>query len=444
MRISPTLVGAALLALSVTAPAAPLAQVPALPTASPEAVGMSSERLQRIPQRMQEYIDAGELAGAVTLVARDGQIVHLEAQGYRDREAGVAMEADDIFFIMSMTKTIVSTGLMMLHEEGKFLLGDPVSRWLPEFAGMEVRVADGENGVRYVPARPITIRHLLTHTAGLVGGRGYFGPPIPEGESWVNRSPAAQPQPGDSPIRAEVRQIANSPLNFQPGERWQYGAATDVVAALIEVISGQSVDDFLRERMFEPLGMHDTHYNLPPEKWNRRARVYSAQRQNDWQIVGQPLTDPERTDLFGGVAGLYSTATDYFRFAQMVLNGGELGGVRLMSPKTINLMISNHIGDLVPGAGTGAGYRFGLGYSIITDVGQARESLSPGSYGWMGIWGTYYVSDPVENLLAITMIQLTPYSHRNFREDVGTIATQAIIEPRSPQQRRIQAYEPID
>jgi CubicO group peptidase (beta-lactamase class C family) len=401
----------------------------ALPTARPEEVGMSTERLQRLNERIEVYIDREQIAGAVTLVAREGKVVHLQSHGYRDREAGIPMQNDDIFVIMSMTKPIVSTALMMLHEEGAFLLTDPISRWLPEFADMQVRGPGEEAAGRLVPARPITIRHILTHTAGLATS----------GTGDIEVEEVAT----DSPIRARVRRLAAAPLNFQPGDRWQYGSATDVVAALAEAISGQSMDVFLRERIFQPLGMNDTHYNVPQEKWNRRARVYNPDRENDGRIAPRPVTDPNPTRVFGGVAGLSSTVPDYFKFAQMVMNGGEYNGVRLLSPKTINLMISNHIGEL-PVSLKGPGYGFGLGYSVLRDAGLANEPLTPGSYGWGGAWGTYYVNDPTEELIAILMIQISSYSHLNIRPDLATIATQAIVESKSAGSQAIRGYDRLD
>jgi CubicO group peptidase (beta-lactamase class C family) len=394
----------------------------ALPRAKPEAVGMSSERLQRLSQRMQQYIDKGQVAGVVTLLARQGKIVHYEAQGYRNREDKLPMQKDDIFVIMSMTKPIASTALMMLHEEGKFRLSDPVSKWLPEFDKMQVRIAEGESGSKLVPARPITVRHVLTHTAGLARGTGT--PP--------STSPATT-------LRERVKRIAAVPLSFQPGEKWEYGSATDVVAALAEVLSGMNMDDFFRERIFRPLGMNDTHYNVPESKSARRPLVYVPQQ--DGSIQPKPATRPTTTTIFAGVAGLSSTAADYFKFQQMILNGGEYNGKRLLSPTTINLMITNHVGD-VPVTLKGPGYGFGLGYSILLDAGKSSESLTPGTFGWGGAWGTYFFVDPVEELIGILMLQITSYAHLNIRQDLGALAMQAITESKSGDRQRIRGYVP--
>jgi CubicO group peptidase (beta-lactamase class C family) len=396
-----------------------LAHADELPMAAPEAVGMSSERLERLTSRIDRYISDGQIAGAVTLIAREAQIVHFEAQGYADREAGERMERDDIFVIMSMTKPIVSTALMMLYEEGHFLLTDPVSKFLPEFENM--RVDDGAGGT-VEQLRPISIRHVLTHSSGVRSGRGAGAAP--------------------TSVREAVIPIASQPLQFQPGDGWNYGSSTDIVAALVEVISGRNMDDFLRERIFEPLGMTDTHYNLPRSKWPRRAVVYSPEA--DGSITPRPLQDPQPTTVFRGVAGLSSTAPDYFRFQQMVLNGGEYAGARLLSPKTVDLMITNHIGDLPVALGSVnfTGYGFGLGYRVHRDPGQSQSAASPGEFGWGGAWGTYFFTDPVEELIGILMIQISSYSHLNIRADIVTLAEQAIIEDKSSGPDAVRGYTP--
>jgi len=405
-----------------------------LPMADPEEVGMSSERLQRIDTLMQEYIDADLLAGTVTLVARGGKVVHHAAYGYRHVEEDLPMGTDDIFVIMSMTKPIVSTALMMLHEEGKFLLTDPITKWIPEIADKEVLLTD-ELGTRRVPGqRPITVRHILTHTSGVDPDRKL----LTQGE--LDQLPSFQDW-GKLTLEESILRRANLPLNFQPGERWQYGSSTDYVALLVQRISGQNMDDFLRERIFEPLGMYDTYYNVPESKVGRTVAVYSPGEDDKIKLRRAP--EYRETKYFGGVAGLSSTAADYWRFHQMILNGGELDGVRLLSPKTIDLMITNHIGDLEVTL-RGPGYGFGLGYSMLTDPGKAKESLTPGSFGWGGAYCTYFFVDPFEDMIGIFMTQIAPYRHLSVRQQFSTLATQAIIESWIDQPHVIGPYQAMD
>jgi CubicO group peptidase (beta-lactamase class C family) len=324
-----------------------------------------------------------------------------------------------------MTKPIASLALMMQYEQGKFLLSDPISKFLPEFAHMQAKAPDGEGGTKLVPARPITVRHILTHTAGLPA----LG------------SPEARAGARAATVRDRVKEMATQPLAFQPGEKWEYGMATDVVAALAEVLAGQNMDDYFREHIFRPLGMTDTYYNVPEAKWDRRPTVYAPKE--DTTIEPQPRRNPTPVTLFGGVAGLSGTPLDYFKYAQMILNGGEYNGVRLLSPKTIDTMITNHIGEGIPVTLKGPGYGFGLGYSILMDPGKTTESLSAGSFGWGGAWGTNFFIDPQEDMIGILMIQITSYRYINIRPDVGTIAEQAIIEPRSSGDQKIRGYAAI-
>ncbi|MCH8332963.1 beta-lactamase family protein [Candidatus Sumerlaeota bacterium] len=401
-------------------------------TASPESVGMSSERLERLTALMQGYIDKNLLAGTVTLIARKGKVVHFEAQGYRYREGDEPMTKDSIFTIMSMTKPIVSVALMMLYEEGNFLLDDPISKWLPGYADKQVRITEedaesGEDVTHLVPAdRPVTVRHILTHTSGLsTRDRSRAARPAP------STSPANRPQSGQRPPReliAVIEGAAEIPLAFQPGEQWRYGSSTDYVAALVEKISGMNLDEYLKEKIFGPLGMPDTHYNIPQSKIGRVAAVYSPSGPNrEIELRREPTI--RETSYFGGVAGLKSTAVDYYRFHQMMLNGGELDGVRILSPKTVDLMITNHIGDLNVYI-RGPGYGFGLGYSVLRDPGKTVEPLSPGTFSWGGAYGTIFWVDPIEDMIGVFMTQISSYGHLSVRQQFGVLATQAIIESR--------------
>jgi CubicO group peptidase (beta-lactamase class C family) len=385
-----------------------------LPMASPEEVGMSSERLQRVSALMQRNIDQNLLAGTVSLIARHGKVVHLEAQGFSDKEAGEAMGTDHLFTIMSMTKPIVTVALMTLFEEGHFLLDDPIAKWLPDYADKTVRLTGGARTVSEPAARPVTVRHVLSHTSGLS-----IRPPGPPRGGQARTRPAT--------LAEAVDGAADVPLAFHPGDEWQYGASTDYVAILVEKISGMSLDDFLRERIFVPLGMNDTYYNIPESKVDRVAAVYSPSGPDNAIELFRAPAYREPTRYFGGQAGLSSTAADYFRFHQMMLNGGELDGVRILSPRTINLMVSNHVGDKLVYV-RGPGFGFGLGYGIVMDPGHANDQLSPGSFLWGGAWGTVAWVDPVEDMLGVFMTQVTSYRHLTVRQDFSTVAAQAIVE----------------
>jgi CubicO group peptidase (beta-lactamase class C family) len=400
-----------------------------LPRAAPESVGMSSERLERLDATLQRYIDSKMLAGVVSLVARDGKVVHLSALGSRYIEGGQPMTTDDIFVIMSMTKPIVSTALMMLFEEGHFLLDDPISKYAPQFADKKV-VVEGEGGPERVAARPITFRHILTHTAGVDPARNL----LTEQERAMagRRSTLAETMAARGPL----------PLAFQPGDEWNYGNSTDYVAYLVEQISGQRIDEFLRERILAPLGMVDTHYNVPASKLDRVAAAYSPTGPNR-TIELSRAPEVGSTTYFGGVAGLSSTASDYWRFSQMILNGGELDGVRLLSPTTVNLMISNHTGELPIYIKGPDAYGFGLGFSMLTDPAKSRENLTPGAFGWGGAWGTIFWIDPAERTVMVFLTQVTTYAHLNVRQDVPNMVMQAITESHVTGPRGIGRYQPI-
>ena len=400
------------------------------PTASPESVGLSSERLERLTNAMQRYIDKDQLAGTVSLIARNGKVVHVESQGWKNKETGEAMTDDSIFVIMSMTKPIVSAALMMLYEEGHFLLTDPITDWIPELEGKEVIVND-EYGSHRVPAEgPINIRHVLSHTAGVDPIRAAL------------TAEELELLPRAATLEETLIRRAPLPLSFEPGSDWQYGSSTDYVALLVERISGTSLVDYLQQNIFDPLQMVDTHYIVPKDKVDRVAAVYSPTGLNQ-SIDLFRAPEYQETTYFGGVAGLSSTVSDYWRFSQMLLNGGQLDGVRLLSPKTINLMISNHSGDNDVYI-RGPGYTFGLGFGIVNDPGTARDPLTPGTFSWGGAWGTIFFVDPVENLIGIMMTQITSYSHLTVRQDVGVTAMQSIIDSYSNKPYAVKPYQRID
>ncbi|MGH9839563.1 MAG: serine hydrolase domain-containing protein [Blastocatellia bacterium] len=403
-----------------------------LPTAKPEDVGMSSERLDRIHAAMQRYVDRRLTSGVVTLVARRGRVVYLDTAGYRDFEAKAPMTPDTIFRIASMTKPIASVALMTLYEEGHFLLSDPIAKSLPEFKEMKVAVIpSGEERVsapyKLVPAaRPITFKHVLTHTAGFANT--YRG--ITQAEFAKTYQQARKPA---DTIGDAVKRLATLPLNFHPGDAWEYGPATDVAGRLVEAISGMTLEEFLQKRIFTPLKMKDTHFYLPASKLDRFAAVYQPDDKNDNKIklMEAPTAESryvkEPHIYFSGAGGLVSTVSDYLRFHQMMLNGGELDGARILGRKTVELMTVNHIGDL-PVWLSGPGYGFGLGYSVIKDIGQAGIAGSVGQYGWGGAFCTYFWVDPVEETIGIMMTQVIPYTHINIRQDFQVLVNQAIVD----------------
>ncbi len=395
-----------------------------LATATPESVGMSSERLARIAPAMQRYIDDRLVPGTITAVMRRGKLVHLEMQGDMDVENGRPMQRDAIFRIASMTKPITSVALMMLWEEGHFQLRDPVAKFLPEFADPLVSTtsdASGETGELVAVDRPIQIRDMLTHTSGLANS--YIG----NGDYYREASRAL---PEDD-LEAYIKRLATLPLNYQPGTAWQYSAATSVVGRLVEVMSGQPLDKFLDARLFEPLGMTDTQFFLTEEKAARLAAQYRPGEANHIELQdpgsakSRWVTGPKK--LFRGSGGLVSTVDDYLRFQQTMLNGGEFNGVRILSPTTVSLMMENHTGDLplwLPGPGMG----FGLGYGIVIDRGAAATPLSLGSAYWGGAYCTLSWIDREQEIVAVLMTQVRPYRHINIRHDFQVLVHQAIIE----------------
>ena len=382
----------------------------------PEDVGMSSERLHRIHEAIQRHIDAGEISGAVTLVARRGRVVHFEAHGLMDIESKRPMQTGAIFRIASMSKPITGVAVMMMLEEGKLRLNDLVSKFLPEFKNPKVAIPKGAPGEFYtVPAdRELTIRDLLTHTNGLItGGAG---------------SKAAPPRmvEGDT-LATYIPKLGAAPLDFQPGAQWAYSgyAAPDTLSRIVELVSGQTYDEFLRTRIFQPLGMQDTFF-YPPD--DRRPRMTTLYRKSPNGLQRAENQDGfSLKSYFSGGGGLMSTAQDYLQFAQMLLNGGELHGKRLLSPRTVDLMASNHVGDMFNGKlGRPAhGMGYGLLVGIVEDSVAAGLRVSNGSFGWDGAYGTQTWIDPREKMVTIVMIQTqVPSVQRDFENAV----MQAIME----------------
>jgi CubicO group peptidase (beta-lactamase class C family) len=416
-RLVTGIFGVVILALAVVsgqqAPAARVAPVAPASRVAPASVGISSERLERLHQGMQGFVDRKEVSGIVTLVAREGKTVDLHAVGFQDIEKNLPMKTDAIFRIASMSKPVTSVAIMMLYEEGKLFLTDPVSKFIPAFKGSTVM----EAGAPVAARRGITIRDLLTHRSGITYGflngaavgNGYRKNGVTDG---LTSTPMT--------LEEGINKLAAEPLVSQPGAAFNYSLSTDVLGRVVEVASGQPFNVFLRERIFRPLKMVDTDFSVPDAKWSRFVTVYSP----DGKGGIRPMRDPEAfgnthmspieyykpgKTYFSGGAGLASTASDYARFANMLLNGGAYDGARLLSPKTIELMTMSHTSELTPPLQLlGPGVNFGLGFRVITDLAATQGLGSNGLYGWSGIYGTNFWVDPQEKLVAVMMVQKYP------------------------------------
>jgi len=403
-----------------------LAQAAPLPEASPEDVGMSSQRLGRLDAAMQKAVDSGELPGAVVLIARDGQLVYAKSFGWQDRGRKIPMRNDSIFRLYSMTKPVVSVAAMMLVEEGRLGLQEPVSKYIPEFKDMKVGVestdADGKPTLRLVEAkRQITVQDLLRHTSGLT--YGVVGAPTAVKKMYKDAEIFSQKWV----LTDFVKALAKLPLQFQPGTTWEYSHSTDVLGRVVEVASGQTLDVFLTERIFQPLKMVDTAFQVPPGKQDRIAQpmpdVYTG-KTPELIDVTRPAT------FFAGGHGLVSTAGDYLRFAQMLANGGELEGARILGPRTVDYMSSDHVNpqiDKGPAFLPGPGYGFGLGFATRIDRGQSEWPGSPGDYYWAGYAGTYFWIDPEEILVPVLMTQ-EPLRRQAYRVLLRNLVYQAILK----------------
>jgi CubicO group peptidase (beta-lactamase class C family) len=397
-----------------------------LPRATPEDVGLSSERLERISDVFSAYAEEGRLAGAVGMVIRHGRVAWTDSWGMRDVEADDPMETDDVFRIFSMSKPVTSVAVMMLYEEGRFFLDDPVSRYLPELGGLQVADHDASTGpddIRTVRAtRQISIRDLLRHTSGL--SYGTFSNTV------VDQAYRASGLLEWSNLEELVAALGEQPLVWQPGTQWHYSLSTDVLGRLVEVLSGQPFDVFLRERIFEPLDMHDTGFYVRAEDRDRFARYYGHAGRRGGPLTLEPVAQGDYAPgitRFSGGGGLVSTARDYGRFAQMLLNGGELNGTRLLSPTTIDLMTTDHLHD--DGASFLAeGWGFGLGFTVKNQPGLDGMPDSVGTYYWFGVGGTVFWVDPVQDLVGVFMIQIRPNLDVNFRDQFKRLVYQAVVE----------------
>lgn len=408
-----------------------------LPRVTPESAGMSSERLDRIRPAFESYVTDGKLSGVITVVARDGQVVHFEASGYQDVEAGEPMTEDTLFRMYSMTKPIASAALMMLWEEGHFLLSTPLAAILPEFADTQVYVSgDGDDMETEPPRRPIVVRDLMTHTSGLT--YTFIPSPVAASYAAAGLEGSADAVPHDD-LAHYVRELAKQPLLAHPGTAWNYSVGLEVAGRVVEVASGQTFGEFLKERIFDPLGMVDTAFHVPDEKLDRFAVNYAPTPEGGMVVMDDPETSAYRTapKVEMGGSGLVATAGDYLRFAQMLANGGELDGVRILGTQTVALMMDNHLGsaygpspmsslNLDMGMSEGMGY--GLGGYSITDTGLTGLPASPGTYGWGGAASTDFLVDPEEDVVAIVLTQLLPTGTYPLRPTMEVLTYQAIVD----------------
>jgi CubicO group peptidase (beta-lactamase class C family) len=414
----------AILLGSLMAVAPLLAQRPSSPTAA-LTHGFAPDRLARIDRWLQSYVDSNRIGGAVLLVMRDGAVVYERAVGWSDREAGRRMTTDALFRIASQSKAVTSVAAMMLLEEGKISLADPVSRFIPAFARTTVMTPAGP-----VPAtRQITIRHLLTQTAGISYGTDTTLNPI-----WSAKGLGSATGFGfytadkDEPVCTTMETLATLPFSRQPGEAYVYGWASDILGCVVERASGLSLDEFFRTRILGPLGMTDTHFFVPESKRNRLVAVYGSDMENhvvrapDGQRGQGHYIDGPRKNYSGG-AGLVSTARDYSRFLQMLLNGGEFNGVRLLSPASVKAMSTDQVDSLYPGRGVG----FGLGFSIIEMAGADNSLATPGTYGWAGAYSSIYKVDPEKRITISFMINQTP-NRTDIRDKSINMVYQALVK----------------
>ncbi|MFZ2491949.1 MAG: serine hydrolase domain-containing protein [Thermoanaerobaculia bacterium] len=395
-----------------------------LPRIAPETAGVSAERLNRLTATLDGYVASGQLPGGVVMIARDGKLIYARPFGMRDREAAAPMREDTIFRIASQSKALVSTAILMLQDEGKLVIGDPLWKTIPEFRNTTVAVKK-EGGYDVVPAkRAITLRDLLTHSAGIGYGWG----------AAADRWKAAGIQgwyfaDRDEPIEATVLRMASLPMDAHPGEAFVYGYAMDILGVVVERVSGMPLDQFLRTRITEPLGMNDTHFYLPAAKRDRLATVYSRrdalglERAPDvgtTESQGAYVEGPRKS--FSGGAGLVSTAGDYLRLLQMIANGGELDGVRILSRKTVELMTADHLGAVykLPGQG------FGLGFSVATDLGLRGVPGSAGEFGWGGAYHSVYWVDPRERLAVVYLTQVIPARNLDDHAKLRALVYQAL------------------
>lgn len=399
-----------------------------LPTSTPEKVGLSSERLALMDRAVHSWVDAGRTPGAITIVARHGKIVHTDVYGSADLASGRKTRADDLLRLYSMTKPVTSVALLMLFEEGKFQLNDPLAKYLPAFVDVKVYAGAAPGGGMLLdsPKRPISVLDVFRHTAGF--SYGFGSSPIDLAYQKVNVF--------EKGLNDLVAKVASKPLMFQPGERWEYSVAHDIQAALVEKLSGMSFDEFVRQRIFIPLGMKNSYFKIPSELEGRVPTLYAppppGAQGGTLTVDTSPLGTNYGDLVFGGFS-ISSTASDYVIFAQMLLNKGRLNGVQLLGPKTVELMTTNHLDEAALNSPSelvslGAGRGYGLGVSVMMDPARFGNLGSAGEYGWSGGASTHFIVDPKEDLVAIYATQLMGGDFR-IRSEWLTLLYQSIVGP---------------
>ena len=414
MRIARSILCGLLLACTLTAAAADLS------VARPESVGMSSQRLERFTNGMKQLADSGQLSGVVSMVAKDGKVVHFEAAGKRDIASGAPMKKDAIFRIYSMSKPITGVAMMILYEQGKWQLKDPVSKFIPEFAGLKVAKVNEATGAvtEIAPDHQMTMGELMSHSGGLTYGV-FAKTPVDQLYSEVKVLDDSQP------LQSMIDKLSKIPLLFHPGERWHYSLSVDVQGYLVEKLSGQPFPEFLKAQVFDPLKMVDTAFYVPKEKMDRFATFYTYDQ--DRKLVVEPgpaYASPPAGPSGGG--GLVSTATDYMRFCQMLLNGGQLDGTRILSPLSVQLMRSNILPEKARQMGAGTG--FGLDFAVVEDPVAAGGYGGKGTFYWHGYAGTWFWIDPVYRLIVVGMIQHRGEGMPNVRALSKSLTYQAVVE----------------
>jgi len=404
---------------------------------APETQGLSSARLKQIDANINQWIKEDQLNGATMIILRNGKIVYHKAFGFANKQNNTAMRTDHIFRIASMTKPVISAAAMMLYEEGKFLLTDPLSKYIPEFKNPVVLDKYNAADTTYTttPAtREITVRDIFAHTSGI--GYAQIGSATANAIYYKNKINGGIGTPY-STLKDVITRLAKLPLLVQPGQEYYYGLNTDVLGYLIEVISGMPLDKYLQQKIFEPLGMKDTYFFLPKEKQSRLVELYT-QGNNKIRIQDSLISlngtfsrdfpkTPNGT-YFSGGAGLASTAYDYALFGQMLLNGGELNGKRILSPNTIRLMTSNQIGDLLMWGDTNKTRRFGLGFGILTEYGERTMMIPAGSYGWDGMFASHYWTDPKSKMVVVFMRNIWPTEHWDYGDRIKPLIYQAVLK----------------